>query len=158
MSSIQINNDELVRKLEKVAQGLARPRDLTASLATSLLSITEDNFDAQGRPAWAGLSPVTEARRKPGKILSQSGQLRDSIQPASNDSEASISTADPKAATHQFGAKQGQYGKSSRGGPLPWGNIPARPFMPMDENGNLQLEAENAIYDDVDYFYQKLFD
>ena len=158
MSSIQINNDELVRKLEKVAQGLARPRDLTASLATSLLSITEDNFDAQGRPAWAGLSPVTEARRKPGKILSQSGQLRDSIQPESNDSEASISTADPKAATHQFGAKQGQYGKSSRGGPLPWGNIPARPFMPMDENGNLQLEAENAIYDDVDYFYQKLFD
>lgn len=158
MSSIQINNDELVRKLEKVAQGLARPRDLTASLATSLLSITEDNFDAQGRPAWAGLSPVTEARRKPGKILSQSGQLRDSIQPESNDSEASISTADPKAATHQFGAKQGQYGKSSRGGPLPWGDIPARGYMPMDENGNLQPEAENAIYDDVDYFYQELFD
>ncbi|WP_336148224.1 phage virion morphogenesis protein [Acinetobacter ursingii] len=158
MSSIQINNDELVRKLEKVAQGLARPRDLTASLATSLLSITEDNFDAEGRPAWAGLSPVTEARRKPGKILSQSRQLRNSIQPDSNDTEASISTADPKAATHQFGAKQGQYGKSSRGGPLPWGNIPARSFMPMDENGNLQPEAENAIYDDVDYFYQKLLD
>jgi len=36
--------------------------------------------------------------------------------------------------------------------------MPARPYLPMDENGNLQLEAENAIYDDVDYFYQKLFD
>ncbi|CAB1222441.1 phage virion morphogenesis protein [Acinetobacter bouvetii] len=158
MSIIQINNDELVRKFTKVALGLSRPKDLTSAIAGSFLTIVEDNFDAQGRPAWAGLSPVTEARRKPGKILSQSGQLRDSIQPDSNDTEASISTSDPKAATHQFGAKQGQYGKSSRGGPLPWGDIAARSFMPMDENGNLQLEAENAIYDDVDYFYQKLFD
>ncbi|OTG68302.1 phage virion morphogenesis protein [Acinetobacter sp. ANC 4470] len=158
MSTIQINNDELIRQLEKVAQRLSHPKDLTSAIALTLLSTTEDNFDAQGRPAWAGLSPVTEARRKPGKILSQSGQLRNSIQPDSNNDEASISTSDPKAATHQFGVKQGQYGRSRRGGPLPWGNIPARGFMPMDENGNLQLEAQNAIYDDVDYFYEKLFD
>lgn len=158
MSTIQINNQELVKKLEKVAHGLSHPKDLTSAIAGSLLAVTEDNFDAEGRPAWAGLSPVTEARRKPRKILSQSGQLRNSIQPDSTETEASLSTSDPKAATHQFGAKQGQYGKSSRGGPLPWGNIPARPFLPMDENGNLQAEAQNAIYDDVDYFYQKLFD
>ncbi len=158
MSSIQINNDELVRKLTKVALGLSRPKDLTSAIAGSFNTIVEDNFDAQGRPAWAGLSPVTEARRKAGKILSQSGQLRDSIQPDSTDTEASISSSDPKAPTHQFGAKQGQYGKSSRGGPLPWGDIPARSFMPIDENGNLQPQAFDAIYDDVDLFYKKLFD
>ena len=158
MSTIQINSDELKRRLEKVAQSLLHPHELTSAIAGSFLTIVEDNFDAQGRPAWAGLSPVTEARRKPGKILSQSGQLRNSIQPHSSDDEAGVSTSDPKAATHQFGAKQGQYGKSSRGGPLPWGNITARSFMPMDENGNLQSEAENAIYDDVDYFYKKSFD
>ena len=28
----------------------------------------------------------------------------------------------------------------------------------VDENGNLQSEAESAIYDDVDRFYKKLFD
>lgn len=158
MSFIQINDDELVHKLNKVALGLDRPEDLTSAIAVSFLTIVEDNFDAQGRPGWAGLSPVTEARRKAGKILSQSGQLRDSIQPDSTDTEASISSSDPKAPTHQFGAKQGQYGKSSRGGPLPWGDIPARSFMPMDENGNLQPEAFDAIYDDVDLFYKKLFD
>ncbi|MNG43650.1 Phage virion morphogenesis family protein [compost metagenome] len=158
MSTIQINNEELIKKLEKVAYGLSHPKDLTSAMAVTLLTVVEDNFDAQGRPTWAGLSPVTEARRKSGKILSQSGQLRNSIQPDSNDHEASVSTSDPKAATHQFGVKQGQYGRSSRGGPLPWGNIPARGFMPMDENGNLQPEAQNAIYDDVDYFYKKLFD
>ena len=158
MSTIQINHQELIRKLEKVAQGLNHPKDLTSAIAATMLTVTEDNFDAQGRPSWAGLSPVTEARRKSGKILSQSGQLRNSIQAHSNNDEAGVSTSDPKAATHQFGAKQGQYGKSSRGGPIPWGNIVARPFFPMDGNGNLQSDAESAIYDDVDYFYKKLFD
>ena len=33
------------------------------------------------------------------------------------------------AATHQFGAKQGAFGRSKRGGPIPWGDIPARPFL-----------------------------
>ena len=33
------------------------------------------------------------------------------------------------AATQQFGAKQGAFGKSKRGGPIPWGDIPARPFL-----------------------------
>jgi phage gpG-like protein len=36
------------------------------------------------------------------------------------------------AGTHQFGARQGQYGRTKRGGPIPWGNIPARPFLPTD--------------------------
>ncbi len=80
MSAIQINNQELIRKIEKVARGLSRPRDLSAAISLSLLTVTEDNFDTQGRPTRAGLSPVTLARRKPGKILSQSGQLRNSIQ------------------------------------------------------------------------------
>ena len=33
------------------------------------------------------------------------------------------------AATHQFGAEQGEFGRSKRGGPIPWGNIKARPFL-----------------------------
>ncbi|GHT94093.1 virion morphogenesis protein [Betaproteobacteria bacterium] len=33
------------------------------------------------------------------------------------------------AGTHQFGAKQGQYGRDRRNHPLPWGDIPARPFL-----------------------------
>jgi phage gpG-like protein len=36
--------------------------------------------------------------------------------------------------------------------------MPARPYLPMDTDGNLQAEASAAIYDDVDFFYRKLFD
>ena len=34
------------------------------------------------------------------------------------------------AATQQFGASQGQFGRDSRNHPIPWGDIPARPFFP----------------------------
>ncbi len=33
------------------------------------------------------------------------------------------------AGTHQFGAKKGAFGKTRRGAPIPWGDIPARPFL-----------------------------
>lgn len=158
MTTILINNQVLTARLNRVAKALQHPKPLGDAIANSFLTVTEDNFDMQGRPAWAGLSPVTLARRKAGKTLYQSGHLRRSISTTVNNNEVLIGTNVVYAATHQFGAKQGQYGKSSRGGPIPWGTIPARPFLPMDKNGHLQAEAETAMMDDVDYFYKQLFD
>lgn len=158
MTTIQINNQALIDKLQTVSNRLARPERLTHAIATSFLTVVEDNFDNEGRPAWAGLSAVTLAKRKGGKKLYQTGQLRNSISTTANKDSVVIGTNDPKAATHQFGAKQGQYGRNQKNVPLPWGNIPARPFLPIDKDGNLQAEAEYALFDDVDYFYQSLFD
>jgi phage gpG-like protein len=33
------------------------------------------------------------------------------------------------AAVQQFGARQGQLGRTRRGAPIPWGDIPPRPFL-----------------------------
>jgi len=179
MSYIQITDDALSRMLYKVAAKMQRPRELTAALSVSLLAITEDNFDMQGRPAWAGLSAAYLKIRKQGKILSQSGQLRDSIQTFHNDTEAGLSSNLPYSAIHQFGGTIKHPGgtryqvigsgmavfvSNAFSGPttgvtkahdIP---MPARPYLPMDADGNLQAEASAAIYDDVDFFYRKLFD
>ena len=56
MNYIQITDDALSDMLFKVAAKMQRPRELTAAISVSFLTITEDNFDMQGRPAWAGLS------------------------------------------------------------------------------------------------------
>ncbi|ARO88172.2 phage virion morphogenesis protein [Nitrosospira lacus] len=37
------------------------------------------------------------------------------------------------AGTHQFGARKGAFGKTRRGAHIPWGNIPARPFLGISE-------------------------
>lgn len=49
------------------------------------------------------------------------------------------------AAVMQGGAAQGAFGRTSRGGPIPWGNIPARPFLGLsdsDRAGVLEIIAE----------------
>lgn len=156
--NIVIDDTKLVRKLNLVSTRLHDTSQLGHAIANSFLTVVEDNFDSEGRPSWAGLKAVTLKNRKGGKKLYQTGQLRNSITTQVTKDSVVIGTNDKKAATHQYGAKQGQYGRSKRNGPLPWGTIPARPFMPIDKNGNLQREAEDALHDDVDYFYQSLFD
>lgn len=49
------------------------------------------------------------------------------------------------AAVQQFGAGKGQFGNMANGSPIPWGNIPARPFLgisPEDETNILALIAD----------------
>lgn len=178
MNYIQITDNQLSRMLYQVAAQIGRPRELTAAISVSLMAITEDNFDYQGRPDWAGLSPDYAKRRKPGKILSQSGQLRDSVQPFHNDTEAGVSSNLPYSAIHQFGGTIKHPGgtryqvigdgmavfvSNAFTGPTTGVTkphdieIPARPYLPMDEQGNLQSEAFNAIYDDVEFYWESLF-
>lgn len=84
-------------------------------------------------------------------ILQDTGVLRSSIRVYSEKSSVTIGTARVKtkagspmeyAAIHQFGGMAGR-GKKVR--------IPARPFLPVDKDGNLSPEAERgvlaAIYD-----------
>jgi phage virion morphogenesis protein len=63
------------------------------------------------------------------KPLVASGLLADSITWQLTDNGVEIGTNRIYAGTHQFGASRGQYGTTSRGAPIPWGNIPARPFL-----------------------------
>lgn len=178
MSYTQITDDKLAQMLYKVAGKMSRPTELTQAISVSFLSITEDNFDYQGRPAWMGLNPDYAKRRKPGKILSQSGQLRDSIQAFHSADEAGVSSNLPYSAIHQFGGTIKHPGgtryviigggmavfvRNSFTGPVHGVTgphdieMPARPYLPMDENGELQSEAFQAIYDDVEFYWQKLF-
>jgi len=70
------------------------------------------------------------------------------------------------ASTHQFGARVGEFGRyyqlfrlkydkddfrrhagSKKGHPIPWGNIPARPFLPVRSDGTLYPAERSAIID-----------
>ncbi len=118
--------------------------------------------------AWAKLKPSTvKRRRKKGKgatpILEQSGQLLQSITSDYDATSAVVGTNLVYATTHQFGAKKGEFGsyilqraiggRRLRGGlavlsarqgnaktvPIPWGDIPARPFLGVSDadRGNI---------------------
>lgn len=159
MSTIFLNNDVLVKKLQQVAHKLNNPLPLTQDLARVLLSQTQQNFHFNGRPAWAGLSTRTlEMYRKQGYVpkglLQRSPDgLKNSIQFDFDHHSASVSAGSGKskdyAAIHQFGGMAGRNRKVK---------IPARPYLPIDQDGNLQAEAELAVEATAQHYLNKLFD
>ena len=158
MSGIFLNDEELRKRLQLVASRLQNPLELTSTLERVLVSQTLQNFHANGRPAWAGLSPVTfEIYRKQGitpqGILQRSpAGLKASIQGDHDRDSATVMAGSGQsknyAAIHQFGGMAGRGRKVK---------IPARPYLPIDENGFLQPEAENAVGMVAGHYWQKIF-
>lgn len=159
MSTIFIDDDDLIDRLQQVASRLQNPEQLTSVLERTLVSQSLLNFHNNGRPAWAGLADATlksYARKGivPTSILQRTaGGLHDSVQGEHDAHSATVMAGSgksaPYAAIHQFGGQTGRGHKVT---------IPARPYLPMDKSGNLQPEAEQAIERDVAVFWQQLFD
>ena len=88
---------------------------------------------------------ASSARKLAGKRpLVREGHLADSITYQMIDGGVEIGTSRVYAATHQYGARKGQYGRTRRGAPIPWGDIPARPFL------GLSAEDERKVLDIID--------
>ncbi len=135
---IEVDDKQVRIALEKlIRQATELPM---MSIATAVRNDIQDRFKTSTAPdgsPWAPLSPVTRVRRRKGsdRPLLDTGTLRNSIQvlEVGRDS-ATVGTREKYAATHQYGAKKGQYGKTRRGGPIPWGDVPARPFIGVSDD------------------------
>ncbi|WP_204126632.1 phage virion morphogenesis protein [Pseudomonas ogarae] len=146
MFIIELDDQHLQQTLSKVEQAIGDLTPLMHSLAAELASQTEENFEHEGRPQWPDLSDTTTERRAktghwPGKIFQVSAAgLAASITTQATDSSALIGSNKPYAAMMQFGGDQADF-------PHLWGDIPGRPYLPMNTEGNLQPEAGKAILD-----------
>lgn len=141
MIDMQIQDAEVQAALQRL---LERTRNLTPAMraiSLALLDETETNFAAQGRPGWKALADSTQdARAKrgkwPGKILQVTGRLAASVTPSHSAAMAAIGSNMAYAAIHQLG---GQAGRGHRAG------IPARPYLPMTAEQQLQPAAVRAV-------------
>lgn len=144
MFTIELEHQHLQQILSRVERTVGDLAPLMHSLAAELASQTEENFEQQGRPQWPELSDVTIGRRTetghwPGKMLQVSAAgLAASISTQATDSTAVVGSNKPYAAMMQFGGDQADF-------PQLWGDIPSRPYLPMDTEGNLQPETEQAL-------------
>lgn len=155
MFEIKMTATELQNFMNQM-QAHANLYGLPAVVATELYNQTVKNFESNGRPSWAGLSPVTKARRAAlgygsDNILRVRGKLFDAITPFSGNDFAGVGVNRiiPYAAMQQFGGKKSQF-------PKLWGDVPARPYIPIDKNGNLQPEAEDAVIGVVTHYLRSL--
>ena len=149
---VQLNDAAAQRSLARLVTAGTNLTPLMRVISAHLQDSAEQSFEKEQSPdgkPWAKLSPVTVDQRKkkgyvPIKILTQRAHLARSILADWTSNEAIAGTNVIYAGTHQFGAKQGAFGTSRRGSPIPWGNIPARPFLGVSPAHN-QMIVDDVI-------------
>lgn len=90
------------------------------------------SFKKSGALAKAGMELLAGKKPLIGESKSLSTQLSSTVL---GDNLVTVSSPMIYAATQQFGAMQGAFGRDKRNHPIPWGDIPARPFFPDPARG-----------------------
>jgi len=124
MIEIEIKTLDWQKNHSRAAQGWEQRGSLMRLIAGRLHQAVDENFNSQGRPAWAGLKPGSQLSRagaltKRGqvsqarfdkhvrnhKILQNTGRLRNSITETSDNDSARVGTNVAYAAIHNFGGQ-----------------------------------------------------
>jgi len=135
-ASVTVDDGELRKLLNRLQRKLGDMSpimdEIGATVADNVRLGFNDGRDPWGH-SWAPLSPVTiyRRRKKSSRPLRDTGRLMNSITHKAGRDYAVVGTNVEYAGTHQFGVRKGQFGKTRRGAPIPWGRIPARPFLPL---------------------------
>lgn len=135
MIEIKLDTENLDKGLAKLLRNATDSRPMMSSIATELQSITEDNFASE---SWGAFRWPRSKRvlNNGGQTLQKSGQLAGSISTSSGLNYARISSSKPYAAIHHLGGNAGRNRATK---------IPARPYLPIGKNRDLQKGADTRI-------------
>lgn len=157
----QIDDAVLRTRLLQLEQAGHQKAGAMRKIAQTLMMVTEDNFAAQGRPRWQALSEATihmrvggnkaykkngeltaaASRRKAGlMILQDSGQMAASTATDSGEDYSVIGSNKEYAAIQHAGGQAGRGLKVT---------IPARPWLPVTADGELQPEAVEPVLNTI---------
>lgn len=147
--------------LGEVSRSLSDMTPIHQSIGNYVVRSTKERFkkgvDPDGN-AWTPKKQATIDRYKergdgdrPDPLIGPSKRLSSEIAQYADAQGVEIGSALEYSAVMQRGAKQGAFGKSPRGGPIPWGDIPARPWLGLSE------EDEANIIDIADEYLEQAF-
>ncbi|MGZ9811277.1 phage virion morphogenesis protein [Pseudoroseicyclus sp. H15] len=148
---LEIDDADLLAALNALDDGLTDQspvmNQLGDYLAGSARDRIENGVDVDGNP-FATLAQTTldrYAKSTPPKVsrspLWQSGMFRRGLFHDSGPDFVEWGSNAIQAAIMQFGAEKGAFGQTSRGAPIPWGNIPARPFIGVSDDDETAMVA-----------------
>ncbi len=148
-----ITLEELESKLKEWTKSLQNKESLLRQIGNHIQNTSELSFERQKSPfgnAWKPNSKVTLQGKRGNKILIKSGGLSHSIHYQTSNNSVSIGTNIKYAPIHQFGGKAGRNKRV---------NIPARPFLPINQNKqmpkDLGIELEEMVKEWVEEGFGK---
>lgn len=144
---VKVTQDTVTTGLARAADALGDMSLPMSQIGELLLASTKDRVaagvDVDGKP-FAPRSATTLQRYgklglKYGAPLNRSGRFRKGIAYNSGPDWAQVGSNAVQAAVLHFGAAKGTFGQSARGQDLPWGNIPARPWLGVSEEDGSKI-------------------
>jgi phage virion morphogenesis protein len=151
-TEIEIDTRHVLAALNAVAELLDDMSPVTLDIGELLLVSTKQRFQQGVSPdgvPWQKNSATTLARKKGTRpLIGETKRLSNEIHYSNDASGVDLGTNLIYAAPNHFGASKGAFGKTKRGGPIPWGNVPARPFFGIsdqDEQSILDIVQEHII-------------
>lgn len=135
-----------------VLERLAKLQRLGTNLRPAFLDIGKylershrQRWDREVSPdgvKWAALSPWYQAQKAKNadKVLVLNAHLRDTLAQQATARSLKFGSNRVYAAVHQFGAKAGAFGRK-KGRAIPWGDIPARPFLGVSTDDEAEILA-----------------
>ncbi len=146
MIRIELKEDEISTVLARLSRHLSDMSEMMNSIGEQMHRETKQRFKQGVSPdgaAWAPKSQTTiDAYTRRGQSVdfrplfgpNQDGTpLRNSIFRQYGPDFVEIGSNKIYAAVMQFGAAKGAFGNNAAGRPIPWGRIPARPYLGISD-------------------------
>ena len=160
MIEIRVEDEAVRAALQQLSARLIDMTPAMQEIGEALMTSTKDRMLAGRTPEGAPFAPRSQTTldryasgrppvRPRGGPLNRYGNLISGIFPSSGSDFASIGSNAIQAAVMQFGQAQGASGRTSRGGLIPWGNIPARPYL------GISAEDRTAITEIVEEWLER---
>jgi len=151
MITIELNEDEVAAVLDRLSKALIDMTPVMEEIGDLLVNSTKERFKESVAPdgtKWAQKSQTTIAayRRRGDRIdfrplFGPTGRLSSEISRTATDHSVEIGSNLIYAAVMQFGAAKGAFGTTRKGGAIPWGRIPERPFLGISEQDRTNIVA-----------------
>ena len=149
--TITLDDSQFSRWLHPALRSLNTPADALMEIGEVLTQSTQNRFGTKKAPVgsgWAPNSPVTIAIKGHGSQLrGKSKALGDTIHYQMDGAQAvQVGSNMVYAAVQQFGQPKGASGRTQRGAPIPWGDIPPRPFVGVSQEDEDRITEIMADY------------
>lgn len=144
MIEIKLKDEVVQTALRQLAERLTDMTEAMEEIGEALMVSTRDRMTAGKMPDGAAFAPRSQATldryaamrppaRPRGGPLNLYGHLIGGIFPEAGPDSVRIGSNAIQAAVMQFGQAQGASGRTARDGAIPWGNIPARPYLGISD-------------------------
>lgn len=148
-----VEGEEIAALFERLRAHLADLTPVMQDIGEQQIAATRARFLAGQAPdgsVWAPKSPATLAaqaargdRADPRPLFGPSRRLSSEIsyRVAPGGANVTIGSSLIYAAVQQYGAAKGAFGQDGRGRSIPWGDIPARPFLGLSDQDRSDIVA-----------------